>query len=273
MEAPAEKPAYAAMLDLTTRSPDAMGVFDVDGESKSYGRSAPFTRLRWDLAVLGEDHFEGLGVIEKSSSDAVLAYREPFGANSSSRASAGQGLALCVPRPGSALGARCAGRVAPHDLQFAASAQRSHLAPVVLARLILLRFSVPLAAYQWGTGWGSIGKRHRGNDSVNVGPQIVHDQHQLDDSPVRKFNGCIACAVRIHCVRARLIGVKSRERIRFRAWNRTAQGAGHNKVILSQVAGAVEIGRGNACAGVCGSVCMEDLTRESKGVSAFECPI
>ena len=38
MEAPAEKLAYVAMLNPTRKGPDAMGVIDVDEESKSYGR-------------------------------------------------------------------------------------------------------------------------------------------------------------------------------------------------------------------------------------------
>ena len=38
MEAPAEKIAYVSMLDPTEKSPDAMGVLDVDPASSSYGK-------------------------------------------------------------------------------------------------------------------------------------------------------------------------------------------------------------------------------------------
>ena len=39
MEAPAEKLAYVAMLNPSRRGGDAMGVIDVDPESKSYGKT------------------------------------------------------------------------------------------------------------------------------------------------------------------------------------------------------------------------------------------
>ncbi len=39
MEAPAEKLAGVAMLDPAHRGGDAMGVIDVDPESKSYGKT------------------------------------------------------------------------------------------------------------------------------------------------------------------------------------------------------------------------------------------
>ncbi|MGH9671740.1 MAG: selenium-binding protein SBP56-related protein, partial [Bryobacteraceae bacterium] len=37
MKAPAEKLAYVAMIDHTARTPDAMGVVDVDPVSQSFG--------------------------------------------------------------------------------------------------------------------------------------------------------------------------------------------------------------------------------------------
>jgi selenium-binding protein 1 len=55
MEAPAEKLAYVAMLNPTLRGVDAMGVIDVDPESKSYGKAVG----RVDMPNAGDElhHF------------------------------------------------------------------------------------------------------------------------------------------------------------------------------------------------------------------------
>ena len=55
MEAPGEKLAYVAMLNPTRRGGDAMGVIDVDPESKAYGKTVG----RVDMPNAGDElhHF------------------------------------------------------------------------------------------------------------------------------------------------------------------------------------------------------------------------
>lgn len=154
------------------------------------------------------------------------------------------------------------------------SASRFTFAPAVQAHLLMLKsFSPPFAADDRSAWRRAIRERDRRDNCVNIGSRIVYYEHQLDDDSAREINGCIARAVRIHRVCARLIGVKSRMGIRIGAWDGPAQRTGHNEVLLAQIAGAVETGGGDACAGVYCSVGMEDLARDGEGVIAFERPI